>query len=207
MTDTSPVVIYGAVEGPTDEAVLRRLTQYVGASLSDEVYGKRGKAHLQQKLQGYNQAAHWAPWVVLVDLDDDADCAPAFAASWLPDPAPNICFRIAVRAVEAWLLADRERMARFLSISESVIPTSPDDLPSPKQTMVNLARRSRRRAIRDGMVPRQNSGRTVGDIYTLLLIEFVEDTTNGWRPDVAAASADSLSRSLRCIQQLANASK
>jgi len=60
------------------------------------VYGKNGKAHLRQRLNGYNQAAHFNPWLVLVDLDHEADCAPLFRAAWLPKPGPLMCFRVAV---------------------------------------------------------------------------------------------------------------
>jgi len=41
-----------------DEVVLRRMMELVGARLS-AVYGKKGKQHLQQKLNGYNQAARF----------------------------------------------------------------------------------------------------------------------------------------------------
>jgi len=204
MTTPAPVTISGAVEGPADEAVLRRLVQHVGATLGT-VYGKQGKDRLQQQLNGYNQAARYRPWVVLIDLDRDGDCVPPLLTSWLPNPAPYLCFRIAVRAIEAWLIADRERIARFLSVSVNRVPTAPETLDSPKIELVNLARHSRRRAIREDMVPRPESGRQVGPAYTSRLIEFVEDARNGWRPDVAAAACDSLARSLRCIQRLVEA--
>ncbi len=63
----------------------------------------------------------------------------------MPDPAPYMCFRVAVREVEAWLLADREQIARFLSIARSRVPQSPETLDNPKQRLVELARHSRRR--------------------------------------------------------------
>jgi hypothetical protein len=83
MPSSNPVVISAAVEGDLDDAVLRRLVEYIGA-IPGAVYGRHGKAHLRQRLTGYNQAARLAPWVVLVDLDHDADCAPPFRSAWLP---------------------------------------------------------------------------------------------------------------------------
>ena len=112
-------------------------------------------------------------------------------------------FLAAVRAVEAWLLADRESLATFLSVAASHIPREPEGVTDPKRAMVDLAMHSRRREIREDMVPRPRSGRTVGPAYTSRLIEFVMDTAAGWRPDVAARSSDSLSRCLRCLRQLA----
>ena len=39
------------------------------------MHGKKGKDGLLRNLDGYNRAARFSPWVVLVDLDHDADCA------------------------------------------------------------------------------------------------------------------------------------
>lgn len=68
--------------------------------------------------------------------------------------------------------------------------------------MVEMARRSRRRDIREDMVPRPGSGRTEGPAYTSRLIEFVADVDHGWRPDVAALSSDSMDRCLQCLRRL-----
>src|SRR5712691_5308903 len=100
---------------------------------------------------------------------------------WLASPAPRMCFRIAVRAVETWLLADRQRLAQFLSIPVSRIPPALEAENDPKSLLVNLARHSRKRATRADMVPRQHSGRKVGPAYASRLMEFIEDTTTGWQ--------------------------
>jgi hypothetical protein len=201
---TIAVVIYGAVEGLVDEAVVRRLIRHVGAE-PGPIYGKNGKVYLRKQVKGYNEAARWTPWIVLVDLNHDADCAPPFQAEWLPSPAPKMCFRVTVRQVEAWLLADRERMARFLRVPLPRIPYSLETVDDPKRLMVDLARRSRRRDIREDMVPRPDSGRKVGPAYASRLIEFVGDEREEWRPDVAARSSDSLNRCLRCLCRLVKA--
>lgn len=195
------MILSGAVEGSVDEAVLRRLVIEAGAELRP-VYGKQGKQYLRDKIYGYNQAAHFWPWVVLVDLDDGADCAPPLRQCWLPSPASQMCFRIAVREVEAWVLADRERIANFLAVPVSHIPLLPEREGDPKRTMVELARRSRRREVREDMVPRSGSGRKIGPAYTSRLIEFVTDSKTGWRPEVAANCADSLKRCLRRLKEL-----
>ena len=125
---------------------------------------------------------------------------------WLDSPAPRMCFRIAVRAVETWLLADRQRLAQFLSIPVSRIPPVLEAVDDPKLLLVNLARHSRQRATREDMVPRQRSGRKVGPAYASRLMEFVEDTTTGWRPDVAAEESDSLKRCLHRLYRLGSTS-
>jgi hypothetical protein len=201
-----PDIIHGAVEGMIDEAVLRRLVKEIGAT-AGTVYGKNGKSFLLERLCAYNQAARFSPWIILIDLDDDDECAPPFRKSCLPNPAPYLCFRVAVREIESWLLADRERLAKCLSIAVSRIPLDPEKLASPKSTMVELARHSRRRDIREDMVPRPGSGRKVGPAYTAQLIEFARDSKRGWRPDVAAEISDSLNRCVRCMLGLIRAAE
>lgn len=196
------IVISAAVEGIVDEAVVRKLIISAQAT-PGPVYGRQGKASLRQKIHGYNNAARHAPWVILVDLDRDDQCAPPMRHSWLPDPAPLICFRIAVREVEAWIMADSVRLANFLGVPSNRVPANPETLDEPKAELVNLARLSRRKTIQQDMVPRQGSGRQIGPAYSSRLIEFV---SSSWRPDVAAHQSDSLRRALTCLRRLAKRS-
>jgi len=102
--------------------------------------------------------------------------------------------------VEAWLLADHERIARYLRISESRVPVAPEALPDAKRTLVNLARRSRSASVREDFVPHAGRSATVGPLYTARLIEFTE---RYWRPEVAATASPSLDRALRSLRALA----
>jgi len=199
MNRPSALAISGAVEGLLDEAVLRRLAAEVGAQVAT-IYGRQGKSHLRERLAGYNAAARLGPWVVLMDLDQDAECAPPLRSNWLPDPAPDMCFRVAVHEVEAWLLADRVAISALLGIPAARIPVNPDAEVNPKETMIRLARMSRHRGIVEDMVPRPGSGRAVGDAYTSRLVEFVQKR---WRPRLAADCSDSLCRCLRRLEELA----
>jgi hypothetical protein len=193
-----PVIITAAVEGIVDEAVARKIIVHAGG-LPGTVYGKNGKPHLQRQIKGYNNAARHAPWMILVDLDHDAECAPPLCKDWLPDKTPFLCFRVAIRKVEAWLMADAESLAGFLGLPRNKIPPQPETIDDPKTMMVNLARLSRRREIQADMVPRAESGRVVGPAYTSRMIEFVQTR---WNPEVAAKRADSLRRAMACIGRL-----
>jgi hypothetical protein len=114
-----------------------------------------------------------------------------------------MCLRVAVRAVEAWLLADAERLATFLYIPRHRVPTLPDAEADPKATLVRLARRSRSRLIRRDMVPRMGSSARVGPGYAGRIVEFVTATASrGWRPAVAAEHSDSLRRCLDALRGL-----
>ncbi|HDS30167.1 MAG TPA: hypothetical protein ENN67_03900 [Firmicutes bacterium] len=136
--------------------------------------------------------------MVLIDLDE-SECAPLILKDYLPDPAPFMCLSIAVREVESWLMADRERIAKFLSVSQSIIPHDCDSIENPKEKLVDIARKSRRADIREDIVPRKGSGIKIGPAYTSRLVEFVLDETNGWRPESAARSSPSLNR---CIERI-----
>ncbi len=192
------VFVSAAVEGLVDEAVARRLIEHVEA-VCHRIYGKMGKSRLRQQLPGYNRAAARSPWLVLVDLDREADCAPPLRRAWLPAPAPKMCFRVAVREVEAWLMADHEALAGFLRVRAASLPRYPEAEPDPKRTLVDLARASQRRDIREDMVPRPGSGRAVGPAYSSRLIEFAQ---RRWRPEVAAHRADSLGRCLARLRRM-----
>lgn len=202
MVSPTPIIISSAVEGPVDEAVVKRLISDVGGGIGP-FYGKIGKSHIRQRLHGFNKAAHYSPWIVLVDLNHEAECSPQMKSAWLENPAPYMCFRVAVREVESWLLADRERFASFFGVRVSDIPLSPESIDNPKEKVVELAKKSRSREIRQDMVPRFGSGRMIGPAYVSRLIEFVSVSEKGWRPDRAAQSSDSLRRCLTRLRELA----
>jgi len=184
-----------AVEGVVDETVLKRLAIETGIKIGT-VYGKNGKSYLEKRIEGFNNAAKHSPWIVLIDLDRDAECAPPLREKWLPSPAIHMYFRIAVRAVGAWLLADIEKIADFLCVPQSSIPSHPEELEDPKSQLIDIAARSRKQIIRQEMVPRPNSGVKVGPGYTSLLIEYIQER---WRPSIAARRAPSLNS---CIKRL-----
>ncbi len=201
MLGSPPTQIQGVVEGALDEAVLRRLILHV-ESEPGAIYGNLGKSNLLKRLHGFNQAARFSPWAVLLDLDQDEDCVPPFLTKHLPQPMPQMCCRVAVRSIETWLIADREHLARFLKVALAKIPQYPESLMNPKQTLVELARHSRKRDIREDMSPRPSSGRSVGPAYVSRLIEFVEADANKWRPEVAAQNSDSLARCIHCLRRI-----
>jgi hypothetical protein len=195
-----PAVNY-AVEGEIDAFVARRLLREAGLPPGEE-HIARGKSGLDRRLPGFNQAARHSPWLVIRDLDRDASCAPSLLALLLPRPSPGLVLRIAVPEVESWLLADRQRIAGFLGVPVAAIPDDPDGLASPKETVIALARRSRRRQIAQGLVPDPRAGRRVGPLYAALTCGFVERT---WSPADAAGGSGSLRRALLSLARLAAA--
>lgn len=176
------------VEGDIDEAALVKVAATHEVDIV-HVFGRTGKHFLHQRLEAYNLAARFSPWIVLLDLDHDAECAPALRARLLPKPSRLMSLRIAVRAIESWLLADRREFASFLGVGHREIPDNPDDLDDPKGFVIDLARGSRRRLLRTELVPRLGSQKRIGPAYTSRMLEF---TLYSWDPIRAEKVSPSL---------------
>lgn len=185
-----------AVEGPLDVEIARQILATAGHELVVP-YVLRGKAALDARLPDYNEAARHSRWLVLRDLDQDAPSACDLVTALLPKRAPLLRFRIAVREAEAWLLGDRKSIADFLAVAESRVPLDADSVADPKQELVNLARHSRNRDIREGMVP-ERALRAVGPGYQTLMTQFILE---GWSPKRASRHSDSLRRCLRAVER------
>lgn len=184
-----------ATEGLIDTAVVRRVCREVELEIA-AVYGGNGKDHLDGALSGYNAAARHGSWLVLRDLDTDADCAPNLRKRLLAFPAPGMEFRIAVREIEAWLIADLQSFAQYFSVPPVRVTNNPESIRRPKEYLVNLVRRSRSRTIRDDVVPREGSKARVGPGYAGWMIEFASTV---WSPHEASVRSDSLKR---CLERL-----
>jgi hypothetical protein len=187
------------VEGDTDLPFVRKLIDDAGLESWTEI-DCGGKSQLDQDLPGYNNAAKGSPWFVLRDLDHDAPCAGGFIETLAFTFSKWMCFRLAVRELEAWLLADREGVATFFSIKLSEIPESPEREEDPTRTLVNLARRSRSKKIQRAMVPKPGTAVAIGPLYEAMIIEFGE---RHWSLERASQRSASLSRARERLREIA----
>lgn len=186
------------VEGITDEAVVRRLFDRDGITI-EAVHGLRGKRAILQNIDRYNRAAKHTYWFVMVDLDHDADCVIAFLQSTLHSPSSGMHFRVVVRELEAWLLADRAAFAKFFDVSPAKLPMQPELEANPKQTLINCVASSRKKSIREAIVPRPNSDASVGPLYSSTIRDYVR---LAWRPNIASLSSRSLAGAMRTIDAI-----
>lgn len=189
----SPIPVHLAVEDDLSEAVVRRSLLDTGRDyVIGTVLGRSGYGYLQSRANNWNAAAAaGTPIVLLTDLDKHP-CPSGLIDRWLDvKPHANLVFRVAVREVESWLLADREGFADFLRVSPVNIPLQPDQIADPKQSLVNLARRSRTRAVRESIVPRRGSTAVQGPDYNGCLGDFVRSQ---WSRDAALGCSPSLGR-------------
>jgi len=188
------------VEGLLDEEVAARLIAHCGHR-PGAAYGKRGWVYPRDNAAGFNVRAKYGdPILMLVDfMDTRLGCPPELPATWLPGRSHKMLLRAVVREIESWLLADGAGIARFLGISTALIPRAPEDLNDPKQTLVNLARRSRRAAVRDAIVPQPGLSATVGPGYTGALMGFVAEH---WNIESALPRSASLGRCVLRLREL-----
>lgn len=189
-----------AVEGITDVAVVKRLLLEAGLEAGPE-YVKTGKEGLDRRIAGYNSAARFSCWLVIRDLDRDAECVPGLVRSLLSNPAEHMRLHVAVRSIESWLLADAEAFSQFLSVAPSRIPREPEAIDRPKHAVVELARHSRKRAVREALVPDPGSSAAVGPGYASAIIDFA---TNHWRPSAAEPHSESLRRLCDFFRRIAS---
>ena len=139
-----------------------------------------GKNRFDARLSKYNQAALLNPWLALRDSDHDAsDCPATLRHSLLTVPqSPAMCLRLAVRTLEAWLLADARTFSDHFSVPASKVPNEPEGLARPKDALIKACRSSRRREVRAGMVPPPGTSGT-GPEYTNFISRYCREA---WRP-------------------------
>ncbi|MBI2718921.1 MAG: hypothetical protein HY245_04690 [Rhizobiales bacterium] len=191
-----------ACEGRIDSAIAKRLILHVGGKIGipREAGGKSKLDPLVPKF--LNAARHQQmKWLILRDLDRDGHCAPELRGKLLVDDDPHLCFRIAVRQAESWLMADFRKMAEFLRVSENRIPTSLDQVENPKEMLVSLARRSRRSDVKTALVPHPRSGLSTGPEYASWMASFAAKHWN-LADAVNSQRSPSLTKAISRLQEL-----
>lgn len=184
-------------EDDLSEYVMTRIVNSFGNKyLICNTYNGNGFGYIKSNINGFNQASSGVPFFVLTDLDNYT-CPIALQNDWLCQPMrPNFIFRIAIREVEAWLLADIENFSHFLNVSAVNFPDNPEQEVDPKRSLINLARRSRRRAVREDIVP-INDNASIGPNYNGRLMEFVN---SNWDIDLAKGRSGSLLRTINRLE-------
>lgn len=190
--------VYLAAEDVPGLAVGRKLVSEHPSLMVYREENGHGFGSLKKKVAHYDQmGANGLPVLLLTDLDNET-CPTAKVAGWLGCvPSRGCLFRICVREVEAWLLADHEAMAAFLKIKGPRLPNAPETLSDPKAKLIELAQRAPRK-IRIGMTPVGSA--TIGPEYNELLSSFISET---WSIDRAALLAPSLARARQRVGELA----
>jgi Domain of unknown function (DUF4276) len=188
-----------AVEDDLSESVARKLFCDAGYNDADiRCLAKRGFGHLQTKLKELLSTASAFTVLLLVDLDNRR-CAPSLIADWMGRKIapPRFMFRVAVREIEAWLLADRDTFADFLGVSKSRIARDTESIGDPKRYLLELASGGKR-SIRSGLIPDRAAAASQGPEYNDLLCQFV---VQKWSSERAASNNASLRRAVAAISK------
>jgi hypothetical protein len=190
-----------ATEDELSEVVGQRLVNDAGADLTVTLRLRRGGfGYLRSRMRNFCELARQMPVLLLTDLDTE-QCPMTLIGAWSRNNAVpgQLLFRVAVRQVESWLLADREGVASFLRVSVGRLPGNPDELADAKQSFLRLASRAPRR-IREELIAEQGAKAGQGLGYNALLCNFVR---NRWNPARAATRSDSLDRARSRLAELA----
>jgi hypothetical protein len=191
--------IHIATEDVLTEAVgLKLIANFLPGFEVDLKLGKKGNGLLKSKIAAYCDIAKRAPILLITDLDGTA-CAPSLMSSWLGrlNTPKNFMFRVAVREVEAWLLADQVAIKPLLG-KHGKVPHNPDNISNPKEFLLNLAVKAPRDVRRD-LLSERGSIASQGIGYNQRLCDYVN---NSWNPSRAAQRSESLSRVIRRLEHL-----
>jgi len=185
---------------PTHQVMLKLYNYFQGCFSEVFAIPCKGKGKIKKQIKAYNQAAKHGYYFVITDLDNEYDCAPLLIKDWLSDQVSNqMLFRVAVREIESWLLADRENFADFFSVGINLIPLNPDNEKDPKLTVISLVKKSKKREIREAIVPIDDYV-SHGPGYNT---QFQKYILNYWNIDEARKNSPSLDKAIKALEKVA----
>jgi hypothetical protein len=183
------------VEDLLQEVVLEKM---VGIYRPDiklyNAIGRKGNSYIKVKIKAFNEASNALPHIIFTDLDK-LECSPSLIEDWITFPqSDGLLFRIAEREIEAWILADRNNISRYMGIPINRIPFDTGTILDPKEFIINLARKSRKKNIIE-IVP--NGTAIVGPGYNTTLHKFVATI---WDMEAAAQHNLSLKKAIHRLK-------
>ena len=109
------VTIHIATEDELSEAVALKLVARVPGLEHGLLLRRGGNGYLRSRMPQWSDLARRQPVLVLTDLDT-LTCPSALIGSWLGGrlPSTGLLLRVAVRTIEAWLLADKAAATALL---------------------------------------------------------------------------------------------
>ena len=197
MIDTKKVDLNLVYEDEISGLILRKiLTSFSDKFNINNEFGKTGNGYIRKNIKNFNYASKVTPFLVLTDLDMH-ECPIQLIEKWLDfKKDENLIFRIAVREIESWVIADAEGIAEYFKIDKTRIPKNPDQIIDSKQTLINLAKLSKSKTIKSGIVPRNGSTSKQGIQYNILIGKFIRDF---WKLERAKTRSESLQRATNAL--------
>ncbi len=195
--------VFFAVEDVLSSVVADRLLRraFGPSCILTRLTGNRqgGNGQLRANLPKYKNLCAKSPVAIITDLDNSS-CAVALVSGWFGAAGvpKGLSFRVAVREIEAWLMADREGISEFLGVAGNSVPLRTDDVVNPKQTLVSISRKARRE-LRSEIVPSRGSSAVQGFGYNDVFSAFARER---WDADRASSHSESLRRAIHGFERL-----
>ncbi len=182
------------------------LSEQVGHILAEEAgfavencFRKQGFGYLKSRIPNFFQIAARQPVILITDLDR-VTCPLTLMNEWFNGRTkPNrLIFRVAVREIESWLLADHIGIKSLMGMRISNLPLNPDSLIDPKRHLLQIAKKAPRE-VREDLLPQTGAISSQGLGYNSRMCAFARDA---WSPARAAERSPSLERARRNLRQL-----
>lgn len=177
-----------ATEDELSEQVAERLTSEAGLDVSMRLR-KNGNGYLRSSMAKFSTMAAHHPILVLTDLDLKRS-PNQLIGEWLHNvhKPPGLLLHVAVREVEAWLLADHTGIKKLLGERIGRLPSEPELLRDPKANFLGFAAKAPR-DVRSDLLAERNSMASQGLGYNARLGGFVRTI---WQPSEASERSPSL---------------
>lgn len=183
------------------------LSEYLGEKLIKEANSnfnvtlrlrKGGFGYLKGKLPNLCGLSKTQPVILFTDLDS-AECPKRLIDTWFNGmkKPKGLLFRVVVREIESWVLADHIAFSQYFGISQAKLPPDPDALPDPKAVLLKLVGGARRE-IKDAMVAKKGALAIQGVGYNTILVDFIRTT---WSCHRAAERSRSLKKAFIRINE------
>lgn len=188
-----------ATEDALSEAVGKRLLTSIEHPMEANLYFRQnGFGYLRKNMQKWCNLAIQQPVVLLTDLDQHV-CPHNLIDTWLGGliRPNNLVFRVAVKEVESWLLADHDAMRQLIG-NKGRLPPDPDTLENPKDYLLKLAKNAHRE-IRKDLVKEDGAASSQGIGYNARLTDVVD---NLWSPQRASHRSPSLIKAFQRLDEL-----
>lgn len=205
------VYCFAYVEDAPSAAVMIKLVETRNAQLEHKLIFRngfpsimRGYGAIKKKCQAFlNMAFAGSHTFILTDLDT-AESACNLIRDWFAIPQgnptnlpPQCIFRIAVREIESWILADHTAWAEYIGIPAANFSKHPEQLDHPKEHLLNVIRKKGNTKIHREMLPKESAH--IGPQYNDVMCKFIE---NLWMPERAAENSPSLKRALGALMRV-----
>ena len=192
-----------ATEDELSEAVgIRLINEWNDRLLVALRFRRGGNGYLRSRIRNFLEIARTSPLVMITDLDR-GPCPSELRSRWVGKlrPPRNFVLRVAVREIEAWLLADADAIRELFGYRASKrLPDDPDAVQEPKELLLHLATYAPR-AIREDVCRNEGAITRQGLGYNTRLCQLV---AGSWNPARAALRSESLRRARVRIRELAS---